>query len=212
VQSATVIVLEGQFAEIAVAAGTYTIVQRFTNLAADARFTDTSFVHMRIRRSLASVTQAALDLTAPDRHTVGAWPLFISEVESHPETGLPRVEIYPYSTLVEVIHYRYWPQPKALDWEEPLPHWLDIEAFREGVLVDVYRYKAAKAMSDLQIEAASYWRNEYRMQQTTWKSAILRIFASAIVNDDQEFTMQRGNSSIASDLDISTARDMVWLR
>ncbi len=212
VQSATVIELEGQYAEIAVAAGAYKIVQRFHSLAVDARFTDVTFTHMRIRRTLSIVNQTILDSMAPDRHTVGAWPLYVSEAESHPETGLPRVEIYPYSDLVEEIHYLYWPRPKELAWDEPLPQWLDLEAFREGVLIDVYRYKAAKAADGLQIEVAAYWRNEYRAQMTTWKDALLRIYAAALSNDDQQFVMQRGHQGALSDLDISTARDYVWLR
>lgn len=166
--------LESEFSEADLSAGGYKIIKRFHALAPDVRFLG-KFVHMRLHRALDDVSILTLDMEHPARITVaGSGPEIVAEAFNDVE-GHRMVELYPYSTATETVHYVYWPTPLKLQPGSILPAEVDTEALKSGVLIDVYRFEMAKAARDAKVDAAALWRNEMRAQETTWERRIEEI-------------------------------------
>lgn len=190
VVSATSLVLETPYTEPTLTGTGYAIVQRQHKLAADVRKLGV-FFHMRLRRPLNMAHKQGLDLAIPSRHSLTSVPTWVVEVEASVD-GIKQVEIYPFSQQPETIHYAYWAKPFDLNIDSILPDFIDIEAFREGVMVDILRHKMHKAMEDGKMEAAALWRNEYRAQETRWNSVYrTRVLGQEQGSDDQEFILSR---------------------
>lgn len=165
--------LDGLYNEAAVAAGGYRIVARTVALP-NVQFLGT-LVHARRRRPLQDAKARHLDTFQPNRQYSTGGPWFFNEVGVD-AAGSRLIEIYPYSRTVEQISYVYWERvPDLFGLTDVLPDVVDIQALKEGVLVDVMRYKMAVAADSGQAEMATFWRNEYRMQETKWKDAIQRL-------------------------------------
>ena len=60
--------------------------------------------------------------------------------------GQKLIEVYPPSSIDETYNYEYWSVPATLGFSDSLPPEIDEYVLREGVLVDVYRYKSEMAM------------------------------------------------------------------
>lgn len=167
---------------------------------------------MRLRRPLQTVSRTGLDLVIPSRFAINSVPKWVAEMEPTAE-GIRQVEIYPFSRQTETIHYIYWEEPKDLGFKDPFPGFVDVEALREGVLIDVYRNKMAKAMDDGRSDAAALWRNEYRAQETSWRNTHrVRVLSQDDGADDLEFILERepGHPTRESDRIIDDAFDQVW--
>jgi hypothetical protein len=65
-----------------------------------------------------------------------------------------------------------------------LPHDVDIEAIKMGVLVDVYRFEMSKALRDGKVDVASVWRAEVRAQERTWEERIQELLRVDRATDD----------------------------
>ena len=187
--------LESDYAEDSVTAAAYKIIQRYTRLDPRARHLGT-FVWMRFGHALESLTLRESDIQFADRLTVTAGgPHFVIEVGTDTD-GVRLVEIYPYPSRSELIHYVFWPHTPRLRPGDPLPEPIDPYALREGVLIDIYRYEMAKAIRAGQIEQAALWRNEARAQVQSWEQAIRDANQADKGIDDVSFVLRAGTSRV----------------
>lgn len=188
VASATSLVLKSEYSEDSASSAGFNIVQHRHELADDVRKLG-PFVHMRLRRPLDMVSRIGLDLADSSRYQLSSVPRYVAEQEPT-ATGVKRVEIYPYSSQQEIVHYLYWAEPGPLGFRDYIPGPIDIEALREGVLVDVYRHLANKFAMEDKINAAGYYRNEARAQETSWKNVHKkRLMQQDDALDDLEFIL-----------------------
>lgn len=211
VVSATEIQLATPYAEDTATDSGYNVVLRWHRLMADVRKLGV-FSHMRLRRSLHVVHKQGLDLAIPSRHSINSVPSWVAEIDPDVD-GRKRVEIYPYSSQAEIIHYSAWIKPYTLGFKDSLPEFLDIEALREGVMIDVLRHKMHKALMANQTEVAAVYRNEYRAQETAWHRVHKdRVLGQEQGTDDQEFILSHdsGHPSVKEDRLIDDAWSEVW--
>lgn len=208
--SATTLQLKSEFAEDDVSASGYTIVQRRHEVTPDARHLGT-FVHMRRRRPLQVSSLEGLDRADSSRFSINSYPRYVAEIEASPSFGR-RVEIYPFSSTSEIIHYIYWSDPPQLGFKSYIPGLANDEALREGVLADVYRHLMFKALDAGSVEKAAFLRNEFRAQETRWLSVHrTRVISQDEGLDDDEFILERRPAHpYDENYDIRTARDHVW--
>ena len=214
VTSATELILVSDYAEDTQGAGAgYSIIQRRYLLDPEARKLGI-FVHMRLRRALSISNEHGLDFVIPSRFSIANVPAFVAEVEPD-ENGTKRVEIYPYTRRSELIHYMYWREPPDIDFKAQLPAFIDIEAFREGVMIDVLRNGMYKALQDGDLRAAELLRNDYRAQETRWmRDHKHRVIAQDSGAADEEFLLLNSRNhptGVGSDtIVIDNAFDQVW--
>jgi hypothetical protein len=211
VASATSLLLVTDYSEDTISGASYYIVQRRNRLANDARKLGT-FVHMRLRRPLHTVSEMGLNLMIASRFEINSVPAYVAEMA--PDTdGTRRVEIYPYPMNTELIHYMYWAKPPTLQFHDYIPGDIDIEALREGVLIDVYRNLANKFAMEGRVNEAGYYRNEARAQETTWKNIHKkRLLQQDEGTDDIEFMLLRNpaHPRHSEDRVIDNAYSQVW--
>lgn len=210
--SATELRLKSDFSEDSVSAGSYTIAARRHKLESNARKLGL-FVHMRTRRPLDTIDLPMLDRFVPSRFTANSIPAWVAEVEPT-EDNIRRVEIYPFSDKTEIIHYIYWAEMPKLGFKSVVPGWFDIEALREGVLIDVYRNQMAQAAAAGRVDVAGFWRNEARAQETRWlRDHRPRLLGQDPGADDLEFVLQSGRHGHPlghHDGHITNAWDQIW--
>lgn len=202
--------LTSDFSEDSVSAVAYKIVQRYLTLDKAVRWLG-AFMHMRRRIELDRYSLAQLDAEDPARPSIGPGPNVYAEIGTD-VNGARLIEVYPYSTEEEIIHYAYWALPPTLKAGDFLPPQVDEFVLREGALIDAMRYNAAKAANAVQIEAAAYWRNEYRAQSTSWERTILNAIRADKGTDDKSFLLKATGNSTKGLSDIQTARDEIYAR
>lgn len=214
VTSSTELLLVSDYAEDTSGAGAgYDIINRRYRLEPDARKLG-MFVHMRLRRPLSLSSEQGMDFVIPSRFSIANVPAFVAEVEPDLD-GTKRVEIYPYTRRSELIHYIYWKEPYDLGLKDQLPAFIDLEAFREGVMVDVMRNQMFRAANEGELRLAELMRNDYRAQETRW----LNIHRERVIKQDsgaadQEFLLLNSRNhptGVGSDsMIIDNAFDQVW--
>jgi hypothetical protein len=203
--------LESTFAETAVDDGGYDIVPRFIPLPPEVRYLGT-FVHTRLRRKLQRQTAVEMDWNFPDRIlSSNAGPQVVVDF-GRDDSGNRVVEIYPYSTTSEIIHYVYWERSPDLHAGDLLPYSVDEYALKEGVLVDLMRYASFKAAQSNQVDIASFYRNDYRAQETKWDRIKRDMLNADKGSDDVTFVLRRAGLDTTTDGIIRTAREEVWAR
>lgn len=202
--------LKAPYAEAAVTAGAYVLVSRYTKLDPAAAWIGRSWVHARHRRPLSITTMDKLNTMASYRPLVGSGgPQWVAE---GPELdGVKTVEIYPYSATAEALFYVYWKDVPALTLTEELSSRVKPYILKEGALIDCYRYKMTQAADKMQIEAAAFYRNEMRTQETKWERYLMEAIQADQGEDDGQFILTTlGRSGAYSE--IRNARDQVWSR
>lgn len=188
VASSTSLTLVNEYAGDTQTGANFHIVNRAHRLDKGIRKLGT-FVHMRTRRALEVSSRDGLDLAAPSRFAMASVPHWVSEATPDVD-GVKRVEIYPYSSREEIYHYVYWAEPQDLGFDDPLPSFIDEEAFREGVMVDVYRNKMFRAADEGKENLTAFWRNEFRAQETRWLNTHkVRVMGQDDAMDDLEFIL-----------------------
>lgn len=210
VSGTTTLQLKAPYAEASVTAGAYVLVSRYTKLDSAAAWIGRSWVHARHRRPLSITTMDKLNSMASYRPLVGSGgPQWVAE---GPELdGVKTVEIYPYSTTSEALFYVYWKDVPALTLTEELSSRIKPYILKEGALIDCYRYKMTQAADKMQIEAAAFYRNEMRTQETKWERYLMEAIQADQGEDDGQFILTTlGKNSAFSE--IRTARDQVWSR
>lgn len=190
----------------------YVIVPRFHVLDATARWLGT-FVFPRRRRVLGMRSYMDYDRSAPERMLTSDGPWFVAEAMNSLATatlGRKRVELYPYSLTEETVYYVFWAIPTALGLTDSLPQEIDPYVLREGVLIDIFRYRASQAANAGRIEEAGYWRNESRAQSTSWEDQIREAAKADRGMDDVSFILHTSGLGSTWGRDIVNARDFVW--
>lgn len=205
----TTLTLATPIAESGAAGASYTLAKRWHALAADARWLG-DVVHMRRHARLPNVSLAELDARDPARRYTSTLPAVWAEVAVNAE-GARTLEVYPYVTAPEVLHYVYWAAPPVLDLESLVPPSIEPRVLVEGALIDVFRWEAARAMRAGNLEAAAYWRNESRAQATSWERDILEAIRTDLGVDDVSFVLESSRATPGVG-DIRTAEDDVLAR
>lgn len=192
-------------------AATYQLVRRFHDLPADVRWTG-SFVHQRMQCEMLIRTQEELNILYPGRLLIGPPPTSVAEAPRG-VNGQKRVEFYPYSTQPETVHYIAWAIPPLLEYDDDIPSDVDTEMLKEGVLIDVLRWEAAKALKMGSADAAATLGNAARQQYTQWHGRDLpEATAAERAFDDVQVILEITSGTARSNYDITTARDHIWLR
>ena len=203
------ITLSSAYSETTSAATGYDLVQRYVTLPNEVKHIG-SVVHMRLSRQLARASLAELDSGSPRREHIST-PTCFSEATPHLSTEQKRIEFYPYCDDNESIHYVFWDVPESLGLHDTIPGDVEPMTLREGVLVDLYRFEAARAAKLGNVELASYWRNESRAQNTQWMTKdIYDAVRSDTGSDDIMFVAESSGRSAAG-FDVMSARQQVWL-
>jgi hypothetical protein len=198
------------YAELAGAGLGFLLLPRFHTLDASARWLG-KFVFPRRRRTLEMRAAEALDRTAPERLLASYGPLYVAEAPNA-TSGAKRVELYPYTKTEETIYYTYWAIPTTLVLDTVIPQEVDPYVLREGVLIDVYRYRASQEANAGKADLAAYWRNEQRAQTTSWESQIMQATRADRGQDDVGFIYHILGLGTVWNRDIATARDEIWAR
>jgi hypothetical protein len=189
-------------------AKSYVAVKRFHSLASDARILGT-VVHSRLRREIQIISMTELDIMAPGRILAENLPYYLA-VKGEDSSAYLEVEIYPPPEDSEILHYIYWAIPTSLSISSTIPQQVDPYTLKEGVFIDYYRYKMARALDKGNLEEAGYWRNEQRAQQTVWEKYINAAIRSMRGVDDMSLILQTTTSRRGVEgYDIKTARDHV---
>lgn len=213
VQDATHLTLKAPFTEESTASMGYKIVQRKYRLEPKVRKL-AAFRYQRTRQIIVPSSMEGLDSAFPGRITTASVPQFVSEVSPDVD-GTKRVEVYPYASRLDIMDYLYWEEAPDLDYRDRLPAFVDIEAFREGVMIDVMRNKMFKLMEAGKQQASELMRNEYRAQETRWLSVHKnRVLQQDDALDDLEFVLlnTRAHPTHIQNRTIDNAFDQVWSR
>ncbi len=203
----TSLLLQSAYVEATSAGAGYTLVQRYVSLRDDVRWLG-EFVHMRLGHRLTQMSLTEMDITYPDRARVGTRPDVYAEIGIDAQ-GRRLFEFYPYSTAAELIAYVYWSNPPTMVLGDELPAFLPEHVLKEGALIDAMRYEASQAMRAGKVEAAAYWRNEYRAQATSWERDILDLIRADRGTDDVSFILQLPRSGRRGVQDVRTAQDVI---
>lgn len=166
------------------------IVKRYLPVSDPSARWISSLVHPRRRKRLRNINYETLNSKYPSRPLVGAYPWcwteaprFVDSLDISPvlgTSGQKFIEVYPPSSIPETFGYVYWNVPSSFAVTDPLPPELDEWVLREGVLVDVYRYKSEQwAAKGNDVMAAHYAKRE-AIQMGVWEKAIQQ----AKVTDD----------------------------
>lgn len=155
-----------------------TLVQRFLPVTDPSCRWISSVVHMRRRKRLREIPWEALNSRYPGKTPILAapwcWaeaPRFIANI-SLSGAGQKFIEVYPPSSVVETYNYVYWNVPQVFAVTDILPPEIDEWVLREGVLVDVYRYKQNKWADAGNQVMADHWAQQVVMQEARWEAAI----------------------------------------
>jgi len=205
----TTLTLVTPVAETGAAGETYTLAKRWHPLADDARWFG-DVMHMRRHLRLRQVSLAELDATDPARRYTSTVPAVWAEVSASAD-GVKTIEVYPYVSAPEVLHYVYWAAPPLMDLDSLVPPSIEPRVLVEGALIDVFRWEAARAMRAGSLEAAAYWRNESRAQATSWERDIIEAIRTDLGSDDVSFILESARSTPGFG-DVRTAEDDVLAR
>ena len=156
------------------AAGSYTLIQRWVPLAADVGYLGDTFVNPRRRMPLELVDYSRLDAEAPSRSAISGSATHVAEAPQLPD-GRKRVEFYPYSSTSESYAYVYWRSVGQLTYSDVLPPSVPSYILIEGALIDLFRYKMSQAMNASNGESAAFWRNEMRTHETKWNDHLVEV-------------------------------------
>lgn len=191
VNSPTSLTLESAFAEPTTTGSGYFIVRRAYRLAPNIRKLLPVVAHMRLRRTVQVVSRESLDMSIPSRFSINQVPQYICEVEPDVD-GTKQVEIYPFPRQPELLHYIYWLEPFDLDMRDQMPSFIDIEAFREGVMIDLMRHRMFTLMHEGKARESELMRNEYQATLSRWNNTYkTRVLSQDDALDDLEFLLTR---------------------
>lgn len=209
VSSETSLTLSTNYSEDTVStAQAYTIVKKHIALPSSVRWLGT-FMHDRLNAVLGEpISLMELNYIAPARHLVSAYPTIVSQVGTDSSNNV-MIETYPYCEDSEILRYVYWNIPTDLTITSTIPPQIELHMLKEGVLIDLMRWKAAKAADEMDIERAAYWRNEYRAQAPVWQKYMRDASATDRAVDDVSFMLQWKNT-VSPMSDIRTARDYIY--
>lgn len=184
--------LRTPFSENGGAGLSYRIVARQIALEKSDRFVG-PFIYQRFRMALEIVAYERLMSLVPERQFFSTGPAFVAEV-GEDDQGRKLIELYPYSHLSEIISYVSWEKPTTLQLQDRIPGSVDLVILKQGVQIDVMRYKQSMAANENRMEQAAFWRNEARSQETKWEQAMQYLALTDHGIDDMTFILAMGGS------------------
>jgi hypothetical protein len=126
-------------------------------------------------RVLQRVTIEELDDWYPTRATLSGGPIVYAEKGLYAGGASKQIEVYPTCPVAALAKLRlvYWMVPTALVLGSSLPFGIDDHVIREGILIDVLHYEAAKATRNGDQASAATWTARAKEQETFWELSIL---------------------------------------
>lgn len=225
--SGQTLTLDSVYSEDSNTAASYNLVQRYIPIDPGARWVS-HVAHMRTRRLLNALTTSEMQANYPSRQIVGGFPSVWSEAARFVtadfdisttlgQTGQKLIEVYPPSTTPETYYYTYWRVPKTLALTDTLPPEVDEYVIREGVLVDIYRWKSEKAANKAIetgnaqfLQIAEYYANKESRQRTIWEQTIQEgLVADAAWHPEISICIDTWPKAPIWDRDIETAHDWI---
>lgn len=123
-------------------------------------------------------------------------------------TNQKLIEIYPLNNQSETLTYTYWSIPPQLALTDSLPPEIDAYILREGVLVDVYRYKTHALLEVGKIQESEIYANKEARQRTIWEQCIQdALVADQAYHNTMSVQLTGGAYTDYHEEDIITARD-----
>ena len=204
--SASTLTLGEPYAGDSGRAQTYRIVAQSLILPEDVRSV-LGFYHDRYNRELRLRSLTWMNLHTAERFYLLGGPQIAVDLGADASTGQRRFEFYPYSDDLEHLRYAYYAVPPRLDFDDALPGSVDQDALKEGVLIDVMRWRMAREADKNNYDGAAFWRNEYRAQETKWQGVLQRLSRADAAIDDLHWTTLSAQGRWTGD--ITTARDQI---
>lgn len=124
-------------------------------------------------------------------------------------TNQKLIEVYPVSGIAETYHYSYWAIPAQLALTDSLPPEIDAYVLREGVLVDVYRYKCEQMLAAGKIQESEIYTNKQSRQATVWEACIQQAIVADQAFHNEVSVQLDSYSRGGSGGDIETAREWI---
>jgi len=193
------------YADSDVTDSSYTLIKRYHALPSTVRWLG-AFAHERLGTSLGPpISLQHLDAIAPRRTLVGSPPAYVAQKGTN-SSGALVIEIYPFQSTPELLHYVYWDLPTTLDVNTTIPPQIDPYILKEGAYIDYCRYQMALKDRAGKLEATAFWRNEFRAAETRF-DAMIRDAVRTDRGDSDAAILQRSISSSrrSYDADIKTA-------
>lgn len=168
------------------------IIPRYASLDANARQFGV-FVFDFMYRAMQLISEDELNLRAPNRFQVWAYPEYVAELSNDPNaTGLPKlVEIYPYPLQSLTMHYTYWDTPKILQWGDYVPPTIDPDILRAGAMADLCSNMSGKSIRAGNLEMAGYWRNLRNQQDAEFNKKVNQAIRNDRGADDLALRLMR---------------------
>jgi hypothetical protein len=169
------------------------IVPRYVELAPDARQLGI-FVCDFMFRPLDLISEDELNIRAPNRFLVWAYPQWVAELNSNVyTTGYPKVvEIYPWPSESITMHYTYWQTPRILGMTDFLPPTIDPDIVRTGAMIDACMNRAGRAIRAGNAEEAAFWTNRGNQYETRFEMKVNRAIRNDRGADDLALILKRG--------------------
>ena len=176
--------LDTPYSEVAGVGGgaSFTLVKRYLPVVDPATRWVSSVIHQRRRKRLDYKPFETLQSMYPGRTLVASLPWCWTEASRFIETldisptlgtlGQKFIEVYPPSNIMETYTYIYWTIPSKFAATDTFPPEIDEYVLREGVLIDVYRYKKMQAAAKENVELAGLYGNFEARQETLWERKI----------------------------------------
>jgi hypothetical protein len=213
--------IESKFSDATATASAITLVQRFIPVPdANTRWIS-SVVHPRRRKRLRYKTGEQMNTAYPARTVVGAFPWCWTEAPRFVDTldistvlgstGQKFIEVYPPSNIAETYGFVYWNVPPSFVITDSLPPEIDEWVLREGVLVDVYRYKSEQWAAKGNPEMAGFYTNKEMKQRVVWENAIQQAqVTDALFHPLVPIEIDMFTDSGEYGGDITNAHDFIW--
>jgi hypothetical protein len=128
-----------------------------------------------LTRVVQRVTIEELDDWYPTRTTVSGGPRVWAEKGLNAGGTAKQIEVYPEAPVAggALLRLVYWEEPTALAIDSSLPFGIDDHVIREGILVDLMRWEAAKATRNGETQVAMMWAERTKEQEVRWELSCL---------------------------------------
>ena len=197
------------------------ILKRFLPITDPGARWVSSVGHPRRRKRLRFKPWEAFNSLYPARTAVGAFPWcwteaprFIGSLDISTvlgTTGQKFIEIYPPSNIVETYNYVYWNVPQVFAVGDSLPPEIDEWVLREGVLVDVYRYKKSQWADKGNAVMADHFSKQEMLQMAVWEKAIQQAqVTDALYHNEIPVEIDMYTDAGEFSGDITNAHDWIW--
>jgi hypothetical protein len=171
---------------------TFYILPRYVELDPTARQIGTMVCDF-MYRPLEIISEDQLNLKAPNRFLVSAYPQYAAELNSNANTtGYPKqIEIYPWPVQSVTLHYTFWQTPPVLGFGDFIPPTIDIDILRTGAMIDMANNQMGKAIRMGDLNKAGFFRNVANQESTNFEKKVNRAIRNDRGAEDLAFVLRR---------------------